>query len=132
MANNFLLEIGLEEIPAHVVTPSINQLKKRAADFLKEQRISFNQIKTFSTPRRLALYITGLADKQPDIDESVKGPAKKSLKIKMATGLKPPLDFLVVKVRLPTILPSKTSKELSMFLLKNILPENPPRKYYLG
>lgn len=28
MANNFLLEIGLEEIPAHVVTPSINQLKK--------------------------------------------------------------------------------------------------------
>ncbi len=78
MANNFLLEIGLEEIPAHVVTPSINQLKKRAADFLKEQRISFDQIKTFSTPRRLALYITGLADKQPDIDESVKGPAKKN------------------------------------------------------
>lgn len=33
MANNFLLEIGLEEIPAHVVTPSIIQLKKRAADF---------------------------------------------------------------------------------------------------
>ena len=77
MANNFLLEIGLEEIPAHVVTPSINQLKKRASDFLKDQRISFADIKTFSTPRRLALYITGLADKQPDIDKSVKGPAKK-------------------------------------------------------
>ncbi len=52
MANNFLLEIGLEEIPAHVVTPSINQLKKRASDFLKDQRISFADIKTFSTPRR--------------------------------------------------------------------------------
>lgn len=77
MANNFLLEIGLEEIPAHVVTPSINQLKKRASDFLKKQRISFKAIKTFSTPRRLTLYITGLADKQPDIDQSVKGPAKK-------------------------------------------------------
>lgn len=77
MANNFLLEIGLEEIPAHVVTPSINQLKKRAADFLKAQRMTFEQIKTFSTPRRLALYITGLADKQPDIDKSVKGPAKR-------------------------------------------------------
>ena len=80
MANNFLLEIGLEEIPAHVVTPSINQLKKRASDFLKDQRISFADIKTFSTPRRLALYITGLADKQPDIDKSVKGPAKKIAK----------------------------------------------------
>lgn len=77
MANNFLLEIGLEEIPAHVVTPSINQLKKRATDFLKAQRITFANIKTFSTPRRLALYITELADKQPDIDKSVKGPAKK-------------------------------------------------------
>ncbi|GAF35372.1 glycyl-tRNA synthetase beta chain [Lentilactobacillus farraginis DSM 18382 = JCM 14108] len=77
MANNFLLEIGLEEIPAHVVTPSIQQLKKRAGDYLKEQRITFDQIKTFSTPRRLALYITGLADKQPDVDKSVKGPAKK-------------------------------------------------------
>ncbi len=77
MANNFLLEVGLEEIPAHVVTPSIEQLKKRAADYLKDQRIAFDQIKTFSTPRRLALYITGLADKQPDIDKSVKGPAKK-------------------------------------------------------
>ncbi|KAL3950854.1 glycine--tRNA ligase subunit beta [Lentilactobacillus hilgardii] len=77
MANNFLLEIGLEEIPAHVVTPSINQLKKRASDYLKDQRITFDQIKTFSTPRRLTLYITGLADKQPDIDKSVKGPAKK-------------------------------------------------------
>lgn len=77
MANNFLLEIGLEEIPAHVVTPSIQQLKKRASDFLKDQRISFAEIKTFSTPRRLALYIIDLADKQPDIDKSVKGPAKK-------------------------------------------------------
>lgn len=77
MANNFLLEIGLEEIPAHVVTPSINQFKKRASDFLKKQRISFKAIKTFSTPRRLTLYITGLADNQPDIDQSVKGPAKK-------------------------------------------------------
>lgn len=77
MSNHFLLEIGLEEIPAHVVTPSINQLKKRAGDYLKSQRITFDQIKTFSTPRRLALLITGLADKQPDIDKSVKGPAKK-------------------------------------------------------
>lgn len=77
MANNFLLEIGLEEIPAHVVTPSIHQLKKRAEDYLKQQRIAFDHIKTFSTPRRLTLFIAGLADKQPDIDQSVKGPAKK-------------------------------------------------------
>lgn len=78
MANNtYLLEVGVEEMPAHVVTPSIKQLHQRVADFLKEQRINFDHIKEYATPRRLALLISGLADKQPDIDESVKGPAKK-------------------------------------------------------
>jgi glycyl-tRNA synthetase beta chain len=41
MSQTFLLEIGLEEIPAHVVTPSRQQLVKRAADFLKEERLDY-------------------------------------------------------------------------------------------
>ena len=77
MANSYLLEVGVEEMPAHVVTPSIKQLHKRVADYLKEERISFDSIKEYATPRRMALLIDGLADKQPDVDESVKGPAKK-------------------------------------------------------
>ena len=77
MANTYLLEVGVEEMPAHVVTPSIKQLHKRVADYLKDERISFDEIKEYATPRRLALLISGLADKQPDVDESVKGPAKK-------------------------------------------------------
>lgn len=77
MAHTFLLEIGLEEMPAHVVTPSIKQLVQKAQTYLKSQRIKFDQIKPYSTPRRLAIQITGLSDKQPDIDEMVKGPAKK-------------------------------------------------------
>ena len=77
MANSYLLEVGVEEMPAHVVTPSIKQLHQRVADYLKKERISFNDIHEFATPRRLALLIDGLSDKQPDIDQSVKGPAKK-------------------------------------------------------
>ncbi|MDO4903800.1 MAG: glycine--tRNA ligase subunit beta [Limosilactobacillus sp.] len=77
MANTYLLEVGVEEMPAHVVTPSIKQLHKRVADYLKEERISFEDIKEYATPRRMALLISGLDEKQPDIDESVKGPAKK-------------------------------------------------------
>ena len=42
MSQNYLLEIGLEEIPAHVVTPSINQLVERMTSFLKENRLSFD------------------------------------------------------------------------------------------
>lgn len=77
MANTYLLEVGVEEMPAHVVTPSIQQLHQRVAKYLKEQRIDYNHIQEFATPRRMALLIDGLSDKQPDIDESVKGPAKK-------------------------------------------------------
>lgn len=77
MSHSFLLEIGVEEMPAHVVTPSIQQLTQRVTKYLKEQSISFDQIKPFATPRRLALLLTGVADKQPDIDTEVKGPAKK-------------------------------------------------------
>lgn len=77
MKHTFLLEIGLEEIPAHVVTPSVAQLATRMKDFLNDSRISFDEIQTYSTPRRLAVKVLGLADKQPDIKEEAKGPAKK-------------------------------------------------------
>lgn len=77
MVHTFLLEIGLEEMPAHVVTPSIKQLVKKTEDYLKDQRIDFDAVKPFSTPRRLTIQIEGLADKQPDVNETVKGPAKK-------------------------------------------------------
>lgn len=73
----YLLEIGLEDMPAHVVTPSVNQLAQKAGKFLKEQHLDYGKITTFSTPRRLALEITDLAGKQADTEEDVKGPAKK-------------------------------------------------------
>ena len=44
MAHSYLLEIVLEEMPAHVVTPSIKQLHERVAQYLKEQRIDFKKI----------------------------------------------------------------------------------------
>lgn len=77
MGQTFLLEIGLEEMPAHVVSPSVNQLAQRMSDFLKKQRLDFSGIEKYSTPRRLAVIVTGLADKQTDIKEEAKGPAKK-------------------------------------------------------
>lgn len=77
MSHNFLLEIGLEEMPAHVVTPSVAQLKEKTAKFLEENRLAFDSIETFSTPRRLAIRVNGLAEKQADIEEEAKGPAKK-------------------------------------------------------
>ena len=77
MAKNLLVELGLEELPAYVVTPSEKQLGDRMAAFLNEKRLAFEGIQTFSTPRRLAVRVSGLADEQTDLTEDFKGPSKK-------------------------------------------------------
>jgi glycyl-tRNA synthetase beta chain len=77
MSHNYLLEIGLEEIPAHVVTPSIKQLVQKVTTFLADNRLTYDSIEHFSTPRRLAIRVNGLSDQQPDIEEDAKGPARK-------------------------------------------------------
>lgn len=77
MTHNYLLEIGLEEIPAHVVTPSIKQLVQKVTAFLNENHLEYDKIDHFSTPRRLAIRINGLSDQQPDVEEDAKGPARK-------------------------------------------------------
>ena len=77
MAKDYLFEIGTEEMPAHVVERSVKQLADRTQKFLKENGLKFKCIKTFSTPRRLTILVEELAEKQDDIDEIKKGPAKK-------------------------------------------------------
>lgn len=77
MAKNLLVELGLEELPAYVVTSSEKQLGDRMVAFLNEKRLAFEGIQTFSTPRRLAVRVTGLADAQTDLTEDFKGPSKK-------------------------------------------------------
>ena len=77
MAKDYLFEIGTEEMPAHVVERSVKQLAQRTENFLKEKGLNFKCTKTFSTPRRLTVLVEDLAEKQEDIDEIKKGPAKK-------------------------------------------------------
>lgn len=77
MSHNVLLEIGLEEMPANVITQSRIQLMERVEKFLTENRLSFGQVKSYSTPRRLAVLIHDVAEKQEDQEVTAKGPAKK-------------------------------------------------------
>ncbi|WYP27939.1 glycine--tRNA ligase subunit beta [Alkalihalobacillus sp. FSL W8-0930] len=75
--HDFLLEIGLEELPARFVTSSINQLTQLVEEWLKEQRLACSEVKGFATPRRLAIQITDLEDSQPNLESEARGPAKK-------------------------------------------------------
>jgi glycyl-tRNA synthetase beta chain len=74
---DLLLEIGLEEMPARFITDTINQLELKVTDWLNGNKISFDIISSYSTPRRLALLIEGISEAQDDIHEEAKGPAKK-------------------------------------------------------
>ncbi|MBS4007039.1 MAG: glycine--tRNA ligase subunit beta [Clostridium sp.] len=74
----FLLEIGTEEIPARFIGPALAQLEKNACDALTEARLKWEEICTYGTPRRLVLLVGGLCEKQEDLDELKKGPAKKA------------------------------------------------------
>ncbi|MCT4778180.1 MULTISPECIES: glycine--tRNA ligase subunit beta [Exiguobacterium] len=74
---DLLLEIGLEELPAQYVLRSEKQLAERVANFLTEARVQFGAITVYSTPRRLAVLVKDVEEKQQDLTETLRGPAKK-------------------------------------------------------
>lgn len=75
MSKTLLLEIGTEEVPAHVMPGILYQLKENAAKTFEELRIEYKNIKTLGTPRRSALLVEGLAEQQADLSKENRGPA---------------------------------------------------------
>ena len=75
MSKTLLLEIGTEEVPAHVMPGILSQLKENAARTFEELRIEYKNIKTLGTPRRSALLVEGLAEQQADLSKENRGPA---------------------------------------------------------
>jgi glycyl-tRNA synthetase beta chain len=77
MPKDLLLEVGTEEIPARFMPATLEQLETMARERLAEARLNFSTIQVSGTPRRLALYVRGLADRATDLETEIKGPPKK-------------------------------------------------------
>ena len=77
MSNKYLLEIGVEELPARFVGDALKQLKNNSIKLFKEERIGFESIEVYSTPRRLTMIVNGIDERQSDLEEKSKGPTKK-------------------------------------------------------
>ncbi|WLC59219.1 glycine--tRNA ligase subunit beta [Leuconostoc carnosum] len=73
--STFLLEIGLEEMPAHLVSSSEAQLIARVQTFLADHRLSVGEIKPYSTPRRLAVQLIQVASQSESLSEEKRGPS---------------------------------------------------------
>lgn len=74
---DYLLEIGVEELPARYIKNAINQLEGDFVKLLDENKLKYGQIKKYSSPRRLAILIEDLEDSQEDSRVEVKGPSAK-------------------------------------------------------
>ena len=75
MKRDLLLEIGTEEIPAHAMPNLLREMKRLAGEMFTEHRISYDEIRTLGTPRRMALIVTGAAERQADVSTETRGPA---------------------------------------------------------
>jgi glycyl-tRNA synthetase beta chain len=76
---DFLLEIGLDEIPARMIAGAEAELGRRVNDLLTRERLLADGAKltTYSTPRRLAVLIEGVLPSQADSQEQLTGPSWK-------------------------------------------------------
>jgi glycyl-tRNA synthetase beta chain len=75
--SDFLLEIGLEEVPARMIAGAEAELGRRVQELLGRERLLEDGagVKTYSTPRRLAVLVEGVRAAQADVEEKLTGPS---------------------------------------------------------
>jgi glycyl-tRNA synthetase beta chain len=76
---DFLFEIGLEEVPARMIAGAQAELSQRVVKMLERERLvcSGAVTKSFGTPRRLAVWVKDVAQRQEDVAEEMVGPSVK-------------------------------------------------------
>lgn len=136
MKNYLLFEIGVEELPARYVNSAMDQLKTNIVKSFNENRITFDEVKVYSTPRRLTVIVNNICEKQSDLEEEVKGPAKRIAVDSEGNYTKPLLGFMKSKgIKEEDLYFKQVGKEeyafgkikqdgqLTSEVLKSILPE---------
>ena len=100
-----LFELGTEELPARFVVPALDDLEKTFTEQCAALNVKHGAIRRFGTPRRLALLVSGIAEKTDDVMKEVQGPSVKAAfeadgktpkipGIKFAESVKLPIDQL--------------------------------------
>jgi len=77
MSKELLLEIGTEEIPSVYLNPAIGRVEELSKKIFTENRLSYEQIKVFGSPRRLVLLVENLSERQEGVVSKVMGPPKR-------------------------------------------------------
>jgi glycyl-tRNA synthetase beta chain len=93
---DFLFEIGLEEVPARMIAGAQAELQQRVVKMLERERLvrSGAEAKSFATPRRLAVWVKDVAERQGDVAEELVGP---SVKVAYKDGVATPAAVAFAK-----------------------------------
>ena len=75
MTNDFIFELGCEELPSSAVWSLTNEFANHILSALDKAELSYGEVKRYATPRRLALVIHDLQDKQKNQSTVRRGPA---------------------------------------------------------
>ena len=76
-SQEFLLEIGVEEIPHSMIPGALNDLERGFLEALEDTNLRQGvEVTTEATPRRLVLVANGVPDRQADREETLKGPPR--------------------------------------------------------
>src|SRR5580698_1405514 len=123
--SDFLLEIGIEEIPARMIDSAREELAKRVGDLLQRERLGQSPaIQAYSTPRRLAVLASGVASSQPDINEQMTGP---SLKVAYKDGAPTPAaEAFAKKVNVPVSALEKITTPKGEYLAATVQKKGRP------
>jgi len=121
MADDLLLEIGTEEIPATYIEPALEQLETLARKLFSEERVPFKEMKTYATPRRLILFMKEVARKQDDLILEVLGPSKKAAFDSEGSPTKAATGFAQSQgVKVEDLVTRKVEKGEYVFALKTV------------
>jgi glycyl-tRNA synthetase beta chain len=74
VTHDLLIEIGVENLPASYVRPAVDQLRSSLEAWLSGERLSFGSVYAAGTPRRIAVIVGGLSNRQAASEELVTGP----------------------------------------------------------
>ena len=90
---SLLFEIGTEEIPAGYISSALEALAGLLLKKLEDHRIAYEAAKTYGTPRRLAVMVSNVADRQKTVVEEMMGPPERVAFDQSGTALVPALKF---------------------------------------
>ena len=79
MSHALLFEVGTEELPPSELPTVVRAMESIAARMLGEEQVRYEDLRVHSTPRRLALAVAGLAERQDRRTVTVTGPPPNSL-----------------------------------------------------